>query len=84
MIEKTYLSQLRLLYIYIYTYKYVYIYIQLFSLVAQKVKTACNVGDLSLIPGSGRSPEEGNSNPLQYSCLDISMDTRAWWATYSP
>ena len=62
------------IYIYIYVYIYVYIYIQLFSLVAQKVKTACNVGDLGLIPGSGRSPEEGNSNPLQYSCLENSTD----------
>ena len=33
--------------------------------------SACNVGDLGLIPGSGRSPGEGNGNPLQYSCLEI-------------
>jgi len=33
-----------------------------------------------LIPGSGRSPEEGNDNPLQYSCLGIPMDRRAWQA----
>ena len=32
---------------------------------------ACNVGDPGSIPGSGRSPEEGNGNPLQYSCLEI-------------
>ena len=31
---------------------------------------ACNAGDLDLIPGLGRSPEEGNGNPLQYSCLE--------------
>ena len=43
--------------------------------------SACNVGDLSSIPGSGRSPGEGNGNPLQYSCLENSMDGRAWWAT---
>ena len=33
------------------------------------------------IPGSGRSPGEGNGNPLQYSCLDYPMDRGAWWAT---
>ena len=36
--------------------------------------SACNVGDLGSIPGSGRSPREGNGNPLQYSCLENSMD----------
>ena len=40
-----------------------------------------NAGDLSLIPVLGRSPGEGNGNPLQYSCLDNSMDRGAWWAT---
>ena len=34
-----------------------------------------------MIPGSGRSPGEGNGNPLQYSCLENSMDRGAWWAT---
>ena len=42
---------------------------------------ACNVGDLGSIPGSGRSPGEGNGNPLQYSCLENPMDGGAWWAT---
>ena len=42
---------------------------------------ACNLGDQSLIPGSGRSPGEGNDNPLQYSCLENSMDKGAWGAT---
>ena len=42
---------------------------------------AANTGDTSLIPGSGRSPREGNGNPLQYSCLGNPMDRRAWWAT---
>ena len=42
-------------------------------------ESACNAGDLSLIPGSGRSPGEGNGNPLQYSCLENSMDRGAWW-----
>ena len=39
-----------------------------------------NVGDLGSIPGSGRSPGEGNGNPLQYSCLENPMDGGAWWA----
>ena len=44
-------------------------------------ESACNAGDSGLIPGSGRSPGEGNSNPLQYSCLENSMDRGAWGAT---
>ena len=43
--------------------------------------SARNAGDLGLTPGSGRSPGEGNGNPLQYSCLENSMDGGAWWAT---
>ena len=42
---------------------------------------ACNAGDLGLTPGSGKSPGEGNGNPLQRSCLENPMDRRAWWAT---
>ena len=44
-------------------------------------ESACNVGDLSSIPGSGRSAGEGNSNPLQYSCLENPMDRGALQAT---
>ena len=51
------------------------------SLVAQMVKSACNAGGLGTIPGSGRSPREGNSCPLQYSCLENPMDGGGWWAT---
>ena len=40
-----------------------------------------NAGDLDSIPGSGRSPGEGNGNPLQYSFLRNSMDRGAWRAT---
>ena len=40
--------------------------------------SARNVGDLGSIPGLGRSPGEGNGNPLQYSCLENSMDGGAW------
>ena len=44
-------------------------------------ESACNERGLGLIPGSGRSPGEGNGNPLRYSCLENSMDWGAWWAT---
>ena len=49
---------------------------------AQTIKaSACNARDPSSIPESGRSPREGNGDPLQYSCLENSMDGGAWWAT---
>ena len=47
-------------------------------------ESACNAGvagDTGSIPGLGRSPGEGQGNPLQYSCLDNPMDRGAWWAT---
>ena len=40
--------------------------------------SACNAGDLGLMSGSGRSPGEGNGNPLQYSCLENPMDGGTW------
>ena len=43
--------------------------------------SAGDVRDVGLIPGSGRSPGEGNGNPLQCSCLENPMDRGAWWAT---
>ena len=51
-------------------------------------ESACNAGDLGSVPGSRRSPGEGNGNPLQYSCLENSMDRGAWqaivqWVTWS-
>ena len=42
---------------------------------------SCSVGDPGSIPGWGRFPGEGNGHPLQYSCLENSMDRGAWWAT---
>ena len=42
-------------------------------------ESVCNAGDLGLTPGSGRSPGEGNGNPLQYPCLGNPMDRGAWW-----
>ena len=44
-------------------------------------ESTCNVGDLHLIPGLGRSPGEGHGNPLQHSFLENPMDRGAWWAT---
>ena len=44
-------------------------------------ESACNAGDLDSIPGLGRSPGEGNDNPLQYSCLENPMGRGAWQAT---
>ena len=43
-------------------------------------ESTCKAGDLGLIPESGRSTAEENGNPLQYSCLENSMDGGAWWA----
>ena len=42
-------------------------------------ESVCNAGDLGLIPGSRRSPGEGNGYPLQYSCLENPTDREAWW-----
>ena len=44
-------------------------------------ESTCNAGDLGLIPGSGKSPGEGNGNPLQYSYLENFMNRGAWQAT---
>ena len=59
--------------------------LNIISLMAQLVKNppanAGDIRDMSLIPGSGRSPGEGNGNLLQYSCLENSMDRGAWWVT---
>ena len=41
-------------------------------------ESACSAGDPGWIPGSGRSPGEGNGNPLQYSCLENPMDRGGW------
>ena len=56
--------------------------LNIISLMAQLVKNppanAGDIRDMSLIPGSGRSPGEGNGNLLQYSCLENSMEREAW------
>ena len=54
-------------------------YVQRTSLVAQTIKeSACNEGDSGSVSGLGRSPGERNGNPLQYSCLENSVDRGAW------
>ena len=53
----------------------------IYRLIAEVKASACNLGGLGSIPRSGRSPGEGNGNPLQYSCLENPMDGGAWWAT---
>ena len=45
-------------------------------------ESACSAGNLGLIPGLGRSPGEGNGNPLQYHCLENLKDRGAWWAAH--
>ena len=65
-----------------------YIYIKLSFFLPNKMsprgsdgkESACNAGDLGSIPGLGRSPGEGNGNPLQYSCMGNAMDKGALWA----
>ena len=49
--------------------------------VKNPLANAWDIRDLGLIPGLGRSPGRGNGNPLQYSCLENSMDRGAWWPT---
>ena len=51
------------------------------SVVKYPPANAGDAGDSGLMPGSGRSPGEGNGNPLQYSCLGNPMNRGAWWAT---
>ena len=63
-----------------FSYIYVCVYIP-FPGGSEVKASACNAGDLGLIPGSGRSPGEGNGHPLQYSCLENPMDGGAGRAT---
>ena len=58
-----------------YTYTYMFMY---YSSVSKE--SACSAGDWGSIPGLGRSPREGNSNPFQYLCLENLTDRGAWWA----
>ena len=56
-----------------------YTYVQGFPGGSSGKESASNPGDTDLIPDLGRSPGEGNDNPLQYSCLRSPMDGGAWW-----
>ena len=49
-------------------------------MVKNQPANAGDIRDMSLIPGSGRFPEGGHGNPLQYSCLENPMDRGVWWA----
>ena len=71
------------IYIYIYTHKYIRIHGHIWGFpgISGGKESACNTGSLGLIPGLGRSPGEGHSNPLQCSCLENAMDRGAWRAT---
>ena len=52
-----------------------------FAILSLKILVPYHAGDPGLIPGSERSPGEGNDNPFQYSCLENHMERGAWWAT---
>ena len=65
--------------LYIYTHTHIYIHMYPGGSVVKNMPT--NAKHAASIPGSGRSPAEGNGNPLQYSCLENPMDGGAWWAT---
>ena len=64
--------------VYIYKYICVCVFIYDFPGGLESKASAYNAGDLCSIPGLGRSPGEGNGNPLQYSCLENPMDGEAW------
>ena len=75
-------KEIYILYIYIYIYTYIHVYyIYLSPRWLSGNESACQAGDVSSIPGLGRSPGEGNGIPLLYSCLRNPMDRGAWWAT---
>ena len=57
---------------------YIYIYTHIFPGGSEGKASACKAGELGSIPGSGRSPREGNGNPLWYCCLENPMDGEAW------
>ena len=65
----------------IYCVSFTSAYIMAFPGGSDSKESACSAGDMGLIPGLGRSPREGNGNPLQYPCLENPMDGGAWRAT---
>jgi len=56
-------------------------YFKSFPVISDGKETTCNTRDPGSISGSGRSPGEGNGYPLQYYCLENSMDRGIWWVT---
>ena len=80
-LSQAFIKHSRKAFVYIHIYIYIYIYIRGFPSGSDGKASACNVGDPGSIPGLGRSPGEGNDNPLQYSHLENSMDGGACWAT---
>ena len=62
-------------------YACTYTYIMGFPRGSDGKESAYNAGELGLIDGLGRSPKGRHGNPLQYSCLENTMDRGAWWAT---
>ena len=65
-------------FLFIYIYIYIHTHTRNFPSGSDGKASACKVEDLGSIPGSGRSPGEGNGNPLQYSCLENPMDRGTW------
>ena len=61
-------------------FTFVYVWLKITVSCPPVEVSACNAGDPGWIPGLGRSPGEGNGNPLQYSCLENPRDGGAWWA----
>ena len=65
----------------IHTYIHIYGASQVSLVVKNQAANAGDLRDMGSIPGSGRSPEGGHGNPLQYTCLENPMDRGAWWGT---
>ena len=72
------------MYVYTHTHTHTYTHTYMgFPGGSDATESACNAGGLGSLSGSERSPGEGNGNPLQYSCLENSMDRGAWQVTCS-
>ena len=76
-------SQICAYYFLTFLYSFCHVYYESFPGSSDSKESACNARDLSSIPGSERFSGEGNGNPLQYSCLENSMDRGAWKSTAS-
>ena len=74
----SYVWNIYIIYIYVYIHIYIYIYANGFPGGSAVNNPSANAGDMGLFPALGRSPGEGNDNPLQYSFLENPMDRGAW------